>query len=140
MRIRGRRYLHLLGRLLLGLTVQDQVPSSTTSLTVESLTANASFVTWQAWLVAAAVTGSFGSFDTLRFVGLPGYAGTATASTSLYSIGARLRAGYEVSFQDWYVRPYVDLDLIHTHSPSYNESGPAPSLTWIRPPSSPLPP
>ena len=82
----------------------------------------------------------FGSFDTSRFVGLPGYAGTATASTSLYSIGARLRAGYEVSFQDWYVRPYVDLDLIHTHSPSYNESGPAPSLTWIRPPSSPLPP
>jgi outer membrane autotransporter protein len=82
---------------------------------------------WQpgAWLVAAAVTGSYGSFDTSRFIGLPGYSGTATASPSVYSIGARLRAGYEVSFQDWYVRPYVDLDLIHTHSPSYNESGPA---------------
>jgi outer membrane autotransporter protein len=35
----------------------------------------------------------------------------------------RLRAAYSFVFQDWYVRPIADLDVIHVRTPGYSETG-----------------
>jgi len=33
-----------------------------------------------------------------------------------------LRVAYEIPFERWYLRPLLDLDLLHTHRPNYRES------------------
>jgi outer membrane autotransporter protein len=75
--------------------------------------------------MAFAVTGSYGQFDTSRTVSLPGFTGDASSSPVVESIDSRIRTAYNFVLDTWYARPYVDLDLIHTRAPGYNESGPA---------------
>jgi outer membrane autotransporter protein len=85
-------------------------------------------VKWQPgpWLVALAVAGSYGSFSTERSIALAGFAGIATASPVIESVATRVRLARSFDQGEWYVRSYLDLDLIHTHAPAFNESGPAP--------------
>jgi outer membrane autotransporter protein len=88
---------------------------------------------WQPgpWRVAFALSGSYGEFHTSRAVTVPGFAGLATASPVVDSIAARIRTAYNFVFADGYVRPYLDLDVIHARSPAYSESGlPTVSLTF----------
>ncbi|HEY1301121.1 MAG TPA: autotransporter outer membrane beta-barrel domain-containing protein, partial [Stellaceae bacterium] len=81
---------------------------------------------WQPglWRFAFAVSGSYGRFDTSREIATPVLGGPATASPAVYSIAARVRSAYNWVYAGGYVRPYLDLDLIHTHTPGYTESGP----------------
>ena len=44
-------------------------------------------------------------------------------SSSTLLAGGRLRAAYDFAFSDWYIRPYGDLDVVYTHTPSFQESG-----------------
>ena len=80
---------------------------------------------WQpgAWYVAFAVTGSYGKYDLSRPVTLLDAAGIATASPAVVSVDGRTRAAYNVLLGSWYLRPYVDLDVIYTRAPGYTESG-----------------
>jgi uncharacterized protein YhjY with autotransporter beta-barrel domain len=81
---------------------------------------------WQPgfWRLALAVSGGYSQFDTSREIAMPAFGGEATASPAVYSIAARVRTAYNFVFAGGYVRPYLDLDLIHTHTPAYTESGP----------------
>ena len=38
-------------------------------------------------------------------------------------VGIRFRAAYEYEAKDHYIKPYVDLDLMHMSAPGYTESG-----------------
>jgi outer membrane autotransporter protein len=82
---------------------------------------------WQpdSWRIAFALGGSYGAFNTSRAITLPGFTGLATASPVVESIAARIRTAYNFVFGDGYLRPYLDLDVIHARSPAYNETGPA---------------
>ncbi|MGH7060702.1 MAG: autotransporter outer membrane beta-barrel domain-containing protein, partial [Stellaceae bacterium] len=81
---------------------------------------------WQPglWRLAFAVSGSYGRFDTSREIVTPGFGGLATGTPAIYSIGARVRAAYNFVGANGYVRPYLDLDLIHAHASAFTESGP----------------
>lgn len=43
--------------------------------------------------------------------------------THAWSFGARGRAAYEFAFDGWYLRPYLDVDVIHTRMPGYVTEG-----------------
>ena len=81
------------------------------------------------WLLAGAVAMANGSFQNDRYLSLPATgtqpAVTAglTSDTDTLLLGGRLRAGYEVSFPHWYLRPYLDGDVVYAHTPAYQESG-----------------
>jgi|UniRef100_UPI003782D311 outer membrane autotransporter protein len=48
---------------------------------------------------------------------------TVKSDPSMFLAGGRLRAGYEFAFDDWYIRPYGDLDVIYTDLPGFEEKG-----------------
>jgi autotransporter-like protein len=51
--------------------------------------------------------------------------GTSLAGdTNVSSGGLRLRGAYDVAFSGWYLRPRLDLDLMHTWRPGFQVSGP----------------
>ncbi|MBS7542825.1 hypothetical protein [Ancylobacter oerskovii] len=75
------------------------------------------------WFVAGSLAMAYGSFDSYRQVGLPFATETLESDPSIFLAGARLRAGYEVTFDAWYIRPYADLDLVYTNQPGVTEAG-----------------
>jgi uncharacterized protein YhjY with autotransporter beta-barrel domain len=75
------------------------------------------------WYFAGSAALAYGSFDTYRQINLPGVTETLESKPSIFLAGARLRAGYEFTFGDVYVRPYGDFDVIHTNLPAARESG-----------------
>jgi hypothetical protein len=73
------------------------------------------------WLFAGAL--AFSSTSThLAPAGL-GLAG----DTNTYSGGVRLRGAYDFDFTGWYLRPRLDLDLVHSWQPGFQLSGPGPA-------------
>ena len=78
------------------------------------------------WLFAGSLAMAYGSFSNSRLVQLP-FGGMATAvlnsESSLAFVAGRLRAGYEFTFPRGYIRPYADLDLVHSQASGYQERG-----------------
>ncbi|WP_124668506.1 autotransporter outer membrane beta-barrel domain-containing protein [Burkholderia sp. Bp8986] len=86
------------------------------------------------WLFAGSIAVGRGLFHNERQISLP-FIDTNMSlegDPSIFFIGARFRVGYEFVFDNWYVRPYGDLDLIYTHLPEFRESGPIPLALNIR--------
>jgi uncharacterized protein with beta-barrel porin domain len=81
------------------------------------------------WLFAGSLAVQGGSFSEARVVALPAVgtiAGTNAvllSNPSMLLAGGRLRAAYEVAMENWYIRPYGDLDLIYSDAPGFAESG-----------------
>lgn len=66
------------------------------------------------WLIAAAL--SFGTSST-HFAGA-----LLQSDVNVYGGGLRLRGAYDFAFDGWYLRPRLDLDLVHTNRPGFNET------------------
>jgi uncharacterized protein with beta-barrel porin domain len=83
------------------------------------------------WLLAASVAVASGSFHSERLINLPGVGtlpGVAALEQSdpgVIALGGRLRGAYEFTFNDWYIRPHGDLDVVYAHMPGFQESGTA---------------
>jgi uncharacterized protein YhjY with autotransporter beta-barrel domain len=75
------------------------------------------------WYFAGSLAMASGSFNTNRHVELPGVSEALSSSPNMFMAGARLRAGYEFGFDRWYIKPYNDIDIVHTHLPGFKESG-----------------
>jgi uncharacterized protein YhjY with autotransporter beta-barrel domain len=75
------------------------------------------------WYFAGSLAIATGSFDSSRRVSAFGGTETTTSHPSIFMTVTRLRAGYEFAQENWYVRPYGDVDLIYTHLPGFKESG-----------------
>jgi len=78
------------------------------------------------WLLAGSLAAAYGSFDNSRFVFLPGFGsgtGVFDSDSSMTFVAGRMRAGYEFAFPRWYIRPQVDLDLVHANAPGFRERG-----------------
>ncbi|NYT35816.1 autotransporter outer membrane beta-barrel domain-containing protein [Allopusillimonas soli] len=73
------------------------------------------------WTFAGALTGSYGSFDNTRNIDLMGV--QAESDSRVISIGQRLRASYTHAMDRSYIKPFIDLDVMHTHMPSFDERG-----------------
>ena len=76
-----------------------------------------------AWLFAGAVNVGYSSADSSSrfFVGEDQW--QADVASDVWTAGVRLRAAYEFAFANWYIRPYADLDVLHTSMPGYSLSG-----------------
>jgi uncharacterized protein with beta-barrel porin domain len=115
------------GTLATGLDWAQQAASSSHGTTVDGSVAVKHTI--GPWLLAGSFAIGSGSFHNNRVVDLPPAgtaAGTSTVLTSdstMFLAGGRLRAAYEFAFGGLYVRPYGDLDVLYTHTPSFQESG-----------------
>ncbi|NYT78349.1 autotransporter outer membrane beta-barrel domain-containing protein [Alcaligenaceae bacterium] len=71
------------------------------------------------WTFAGALTGSYGSFDNTRRIALMG--AQAKSDSKIISFGQRLRAAYTYTMPQSYIKPFIDLDIVHTRMPSFDE-------------------
>jgi outer membrane autotransporter protein len=73
------------------------------------------------WTFSGALTGSVGSFDNTRRATLMG--AQAKSDSHVTSIGQRLRAAYTHAMPSSYIKPFIDLDVIHKRMSSSDEHG-----------------
>jgi uncharacterized protein with beta-barrel porin domain len=78
---------------------------------------------WRRWLVAGALDLSKQWSDNRRWFRWHDEQAELTSSSAATVLAGRLRAAYTLPFEGWYLRPYLDLDVIHSDSPSFRESG-----------------
>jgi hypothetical protein len=71
-------------------------------------------------LLSAAITGNYGTFDSSGMIRL---SGVASGSQTVSGFGGRLRAAYTWDLGNFYVRPYLDADIVYTNAGSYSEIG-----------------
>ena len=74
-------------------------------------------------LLAAAVSGGWGWYDTKRPIDFPGFTALAQSDNEISYIDGRLRAEYLVSAGRWYAKPMADLDATHINLDGVHENG-----------------
>jgi uncharacterized protein with beta-barrel porin domain len=75
------------------------------------------------WLFGAGLSGGYGWYDTHRRIDIQGFEAKADSDPDLQNVGLRARAAYSFDFAQLYARPALDLDVVYTRQPGYNESG-----------------
>jgi len=70
-------------------------------------------------LLAASVYGGYGTFDTDNDLVIGALEGNASNDTEVWTAGLKMRAAYEFAFEHWYLRPYVDVNALHSYMPAY---------------------
>jgi len=75
------------------------------------------------WLVSSAVEGGEMSYDSQRRAQLGDMGGMAHASFDVSHWGVHSRISDQIAFQDWYLKPYVDLHATHIGTDGYTERG-----------------
>jgi len=78
------------------------------------------------WTVSGAADFGYGRYDTARNIAFPGFAAQATGAFNLTEAGLHSRIAYLIPLETWYVKPYLDLHVVHMHSSSYSEQGAGP--------------
>jgi outer membrane autotransporter protein len=76
-----------------------------------------------ALLLAGAVSGGWGWYDTDRPIAFPGFAALAQSEHDVGYVNGRLRAAYQLGSGTWYLKPMVDLDATHISLDGVNETG-----------------
>ncbi|BAO88256.1 autotransporter domain-containing protein [Caballeronia cordobensis] len=75
------------------------------------------------WTFSGGVDGGLSGYDSTRNVTLPGYAAQAKGAFNAYEAGLHSRVAYILPMNDSYVKPYVDVHLVHMHTNAYTEQG-----------------
>jgi hypothetical protein len=75
------------------------------------------------WLVSAVLEGGQMSYDSRREAQISGIGGIAKASFDVSHWGLHSRISDQFAFQDWYLKPYIDLHATHIASDGYTERG-----------------
>jgi outer membrane autotransporter protein len=73
--------------------------------------------------ISGGADASYGWYDSARNVDLPGYAATANGDFQTFEVGLHSRVAFTIPEDNWYMKPYVDVHLVHFHSGSYVEQG-----------------
>src|SRR5262249_14959497 len=74
-------------------------------------------------LLAAAVSGGAGRYDTDRPIFFPGFSADAHSNNNTSYINGRLRAAYLFGGYAWYLKPLVDFDATHINLDNFKERG-----------------
>ncbi|MFN7899409.1 MAG: autotransporter domain-containing protein, partial [Synechococcaceae cyanobacterium] len=83
----------------------------------------------KAWSVSGSLAFGSGDFQNSRSYvlpaagSLPGSSGTYRSRVSPWLIGGRLRAAYTIPLNTFFLRPYLDVDLLHAEMPAFVEYG-----------------
>ncbi len=75
------------------------------------------------WLLAGALHAGYGDYDSSSLFWVGDDLWSAENKNDVWTAGLRLRAAYELASDDWYLRPYADLDVLHTYMPGYTLAG-----------------
>jgi outer membrane autotransporter protein len=75
------------------------------------------------FLLAAAVSASRGSYDTLRPVDFGGFTDLLSGETDVTTVSGRLRAAYTMESGSFYVRPMVDFSATYVRTGAFRETG-----------------
>ena len=78
-----------------------------------------------AFTLTGAVSGSWGQHDLRRSPDGLLMTGRAEAETDVWSLAARVRGAWTMSFHQGWLTPALDLDVIHSAAGGFTESGPA---------------
>ncbi|OQX66554.1 MAG: hypothetical protein B6A08_19895 [Sorangiineae bacterium NIC37A_2] len=78
------------------------------------------------WSVGVAGDLGYGWYDNKRTVTAFGSSENMRSSPKVLTVAGRLRGAYQATFGGLYLKPYADLDVIYSHSPSYSEDGAQP--------------
>lgn len=81
------------------------------------------------WLFAGAANLGYGVNTIRHRFDLGDELWTTSNDSTVWTAGLRARAAYEFAFADWYLRPYVDADLIYTSMSGYTMRGDLFSMT-----------
>lgn len=116
--------------------VGGSVSADNTSLSTRTVGESVSGKGWTAglvvkhqmgdWLVSGALTGGRMSYDSSRQVQIPGISGTASASFDVSHVGIHSRISRQFAYEQWYLKPYVDLHATHVQTGRYTEQGAGP--------------
>ncbi|MBA4790571.1 MAG: hypothetical protein H2042_12805, partial [Rhizobiales bacterium] len=82
------------------------------------------------WLFALSGHLGYGNYQTDRVVDAGDGVFTSQGTANVMTAGGRFRASYEFAHAAWYLKPYVDLDVIYTYMPAYQENGTGPTLDF----------
>jgi hypothetical protein len=75
------------------------------------------------WTISGGADAGYAWYDSNRNVNLPAYAAQAKGDFNSYEAGLHSRVAYTLPFNDWYMKPYVDVHLVHFHTGGYTEQG-----------------
>jgi hypothetical protein len=75
------------------------------------------------WLFAASAHLGYGSYDTTHRISVGSRVWSVNANQDVWTAGMRLRAAYQMDLNGFYIRPYLDLDAVHTYAPGFRSSG-----------------
>jgi len=78
------------------------------------------------WLVSAALEGGSMSYEARREAQLPGLGGTARSDFDVSHWGLHSRISRQFGFDEWYLKPYIDLHATHIIADGYTERGAGP--------------
>lgn len=99
--------------------------SSTGNAVDVSISASKAISQWSFGTSLAYAQGWFSNSRTPQLFGLGAADSLATtygSKSGLYGLGWRVRSAYELPLNNFYIKPYVDLDLIYTKQPGYSET------------------
>ncbi len=75
------------------------------------------------WLFSGALNLGYGWYDAQRWTLAGSKYYQSDSSYDVFTAATRLRADYEVPFQNWYLKPFGQLDLLYASTPGYEEGG-----------------
>ncbi|MES1925246.1 hypothetical protein [Salinisphaera sp. T31B1] len=78
---------------------------------------------WQGFSLTGAIGTSYGWHDTERRIDFLGERRTARADHETFSLGGRVRVAYEQPLGQNYVKPFVDVDVVHSQADGFREHG-----------------
>ncbi|WP_127089982.1 autotransporter outer membrane beta-barrel domain-containing protein [Aquabacter cavernae] len=82
------------------------------------------------WLFSLSGHLGYGNYETDRIVDAGDAAFTSQGTANVMTSAGRFRASYEFAHAAWYLRPYVDFDVLYTYMPGYRENGTGPTLDF----------
>jgi outer membrane autotransporter protein len=74
-------------------------------------------------LLAASLSASHGSYDTLRPIAFGNFTDLLSGETDVTTVSGRLRAAYTMQTGGFYLRPMVDLSATYVRTGAFTESG-----------------
>lgn len=74
-------------------------------------------------LLAASLSASYGSYDTLRPIDIGNFTDLLSGETDVTTVSGRLRAAYTMETGGFYLRPMVDLSATYVRTGAFTESG-----------------
>ncbi|WP_187967969.1 autotransporter outer membrane beta-barrel domain-containing protein [Aquibium microcysteis] len=80
-------------------------------------------------LLAASLSASHGSYDTLRPIAFGNFTDLLSGETDVTTVSGRLRAAYTLQTGGFYLRPMVDLSATYVRTGAFTESGGVASIS-----------